>query len=103
MNYKDILDSHRDIIEAYVVVNLYEIYIGTQKIKIKIEKDLRNGQYSYSNSHHYHGSEQASPYASSRCVMLDSESEALGAAFNELTSFYNENDKKAIWVVNQSF
>ncbi|WMJ78469.1 MULTISPECIES: hypothetical protein [unclassified Sedimentibacter] len=103
MNYSEMLESYHNISEAYVVVNLYEIYIKAQKIKIKIERDLRSGKYSYSNSHHYHGSEQAAPYISSRCVMLDSESEALNAAFKELTSFYNENDEKAIWVVNECF
>lgn len=103
MEYNELLSKHSIIEEAYVVVSLFEVYIGTQKIKIKIKKDLNNGKFSYSNSHHYHGSEQASPYASSMCVMIDTELEALNSALRELISFYNPSDVNATWVESENF
>ncbi|MDQ4683054.1 hypothetical protein [Stenotrophomonas maltophilia group sp. RNC7] len=103
MNYSNLLKRFPEVNEVYILVNSFELYLGTQKIKIKIQQGIKNRKYSYSNSHHYHGSKQAGPYTSSRCVMIDSELEALHGAIEELTNFYDENDYNAKWIENEDF
>lgn len=103
MDYNEILSRFDVVGEAYVLVNVFEVYIGYQKIKIKILRDLRNGTYSYSNSHHYHGQTQVGPYMSSRCVMMETETEALNGAIDELTAFYNPTDSNARWIEAEEF
>ena len=103
MDYNEMLSRFDVVGEAYILVNIFEVYIGYQKIKIKILRDLRNGTYSYSNSHHYHGKKQAGPYMSSRCAMIKTEGEALSGAIDELTAFYNPADSNAKWIEVEEF
>ncbi|MBE6089847.1 MAG: hypothetical protein E7206_17800 [Clostridium beijerinckii] len=104
MDINEMFKDSRHVAEAYKVLEIYEVWIGTQKIKIKLSELIKgNGfKYWYSNSHHYHGSKQASAYISSRNGFNSTE-EALHGALRELTSFYDESDSNAIWEENNLF
>ena len=87
--------------EAYKIIAEYEAWVGFQKIKIKIKVDL-NGKYSYELSHHYHGSKQAGAYISS-INSFDNEQQALAGARKEMFSFYDPDDKNAVWEKSEDF
>lgn len=88
--------NDKEIIESYKFIEEFVIYVEHQKIGIKIKKD-NYGRYHHSCSHHYHGSEQAGPYITSRCI-ADSKKEAYINAHKELLSFYNASDDNKKWV-----
>ncbi len=88
--------------EVYRKVAEYYFYLGYQRLGIKIYETL-NHTYSYQLSHYYHGSKLAGPYISSISSGFSSLSEALYKAKNDIFSFYDPNDEKAVWKENESF
>lgn len=96
----DVLKDNK-ISEVYEVVGEWEVYVGMQKVKIKVLKD-ENDKYYYRTSHYYHGSEQADPYISS-VNRSDSLTEALLHAKSQITSFYNPDDPNARWIENEDY
>lgn len=88
--------SDKKTVQSYKFIEEFVVYIDTQRIGVKIEKD-EYGRYHHSCSHHYQGNEQAAPYVSSLCI-ADSKKEAYINAHRELLSFYNANDENKKWV-----
>ncbi|MBN2980134.1 hypothetical protein [Cohnella algarum] len=99
--YMELLEEYKQVIDVYEIVGEWEVWIGYQRVKIKVKKDKRGG-YVSSTSHFYHGSTQAGPYISSRNDGSTIE-EALRSAMSQLLSFYKTDDAKAEWVVNESY
>ena len=87
--------------EVYKVIEEFQLYIGHQKIGVKIKK-MNDGRYSHTCSHHYHGPEQATPYISSNCI-ASTKKEAYINAHSELYSFYREEHEGENWVKNKSY
>jgi hypothetical protein len=100
-NYLDLLTNNKHVSEVYEVVGEWEVWIGFQKVKIKIKRDI-NGKFVHETSHYYHGSEQAGAYISSingyETIEL-----ALQGAIKQLLMFYDPDDEKAKWVENDSY
>lgn len=95
------------VVEAYKLISEYHVWvehskIGSQKIGIKIFKDLK-GFYSYALSHHYQGSNQATPYVSSHIGGFQEEEGALEGEQREIFSFYDSDDSDASWVPSSSY
>lgn len=88
--------------EAYKLYSEYSIYVGNQKIGIKIVVDFE-GTYGYKLSHHYKGSQQFTEYVSSINYSFDDERQALVGAKSEIFSFYNPNDEDAKWILDDSY
>jgi hypothetical protein len=102
MTYETAIDYVKNKVDSiYKVVDVFEITLGEQTIKVKILNGF-NGIFYYRNSHWYHGPEQAGPYISS-INGFDTEGEALHAAVRELTFFYKPEHEGENWIVNQRF
>ncbi|MGG3012282.1 hypothetical protein [Brevibacillus sp. HD1.4A] len=101
MSFLSILNGSKYIEEAYEVIKEWEVYVGWQKVKIKVKLGPREKFY-YSTSHYYHGSQQAGPYMSSRNG-FDTIESALSHAKQQILSFYDPNDEKAKWKINEDY
>lgn len=93
--------NNKEISEIYQVIEEFEIWVGDQNIKIKISID-NYGRYHHRINYHYKGSQQASVYLSSICIG-DSKKEAYMNAYREIFGFYNPEDKKAKWILNEDY
>lgn len=99
--------NNQYVLEANKLVSEYLVYvdhsvIGPYEIGLKIFKNLK-GNYSYSLSHHYQGSNQAGPYISSRNDGFQNEEDALEGAKHEMFSFYDFEDPNAQWIKSSSY
>lgn len=101
MSYLKLFNS-RHIVETYEIIGEWEVWVGSQQIKVKVKKN-RDGKFFHSLSHHYWGSEQAGPYVSSITGPYETAEEAIQHAQREMLSFYNPSDEKAEWVKNDYF
>lgn len=101
MSFLSQLTESKHIEEAYEVIKEWEIYVGWQKIKIKVKQGPQNLYY-YATSHYYHGSKQAGPYISS-INGFDTIESALSHAKSQILSFYDPDDEKAQWKVNEDY
>jgi hypothetical protein len=99
--YMELLKTYTQVSEVTEVVGEWKIWIGGQKIKIKISRS-ENGSYIHVTSHFYHGSTQTEAYISSR-NSGDSIEETLHSAMNQLLSFYDPTDTNAIWKENEGY
>ncbi|REK54725.1 MAG: hypothetical protein C6W55_10355 [Thermobacillus sp.] len=97
----ELLQSYEEVIDVYEFVGEWEVWIGYQKVRIKVLKD-KNGGYVSSTSHYYHGSQQAGPYISSINGGKTVEA-AVREAMRQLLTFYRPDDENAKWVVNDSY
>ena len=98
---KEFLEVFKETSEAYKFIEEFQIYIGNQKIGIRI-REMNDGGYLHTCSHHYQGPEQAGPYNSSICI-ANTKKEAYGNAHRELYSFYNEAHEGDNWVKNDLY
>ena len=89
------------IVEAYEVIKEFEVFVGFQKIKIKIKLG-NDGKYYYATSHYYHGSRQAGPYTSSQNG-FDTIENAIYHAKRQILQFYDPNDESAVWKINDNY
>ncbi|GIN39034.1 hypothetical protein [Heyndrickxia oleronia] len=80
------------------LVNEYSLYVGDQKVGIKIYFDA-NGYYQMATSHFYKGEGKAGVYITS-AANFESEKEALRNAKNQLLMFY---DGKGEWRKNKYY
>lgn len=80
------------------LVNEYLLYVGNQKVGIKIYLES-NGYYQMKTSHYYKGKDKASAYITS-AANFSSEEEALRNAKNQLLSFY---DGEGEWKKNDDY
>jgi hypothetical protein len=99
--YMALLKAYTQVSEVTEVVGEWKLWIGQQKVKIKISRS-ENGSYIHVTSHFYHGSKQTGAYISSRNSGVSIE-ETLHSAMNQLLSFYDPNDTKAIWKENDNY
>lgn len=93
----DILSSEHTS-EIKRLVNEYSLYVGYQKVGIKIYLES-NGYYQMDTSHYYTGKDKAGAYITS-AANFSSEQEALRNAKNQLLSFY---DGEGEWRVNEDY
>lgn len=80
------------------LVNEYSLYVGYQKVGIKIYSES-NGYYQMDTSHYYRGKNKAGVYITSATTFF-SEEEALHNAKNQLLSFY---DGEGEWRANKDY
>jgi hypothetical protein len=99
--YMDLLKTYTQVSEVTEVVGEWKLWIGEQKVKIKISRS-ENGSYIHLTSHFYRGSKQTGAYISSFNSGVSIE-ETLHSAMNQLLSFYDPNDANAIWEENDSY
>jgi len=104
-------DRISEITVAFVKVAEYRFKHENLRINeppelgIKVYKDW-DGQFTYTLSHHYHGSSQSAPYMSSKTGGFNTLKEALEKAKNDLfpCGHYSASDTKADrWVKNPDF
>ncbi|OLN21719.1 hypothetical protein BTO30_13540 [Domibacillus antri] len=93
----NILSSER-ISEIKRLINEYSLYVGDQKIGIKIYLDS-DGYYQMETSHYYRGKDKAGVYITS-AANFESEDEALSNAKRQLLMF---NDGKGEWRKNEDY
>lgn len=80
------------------LVNEYSLYVGNQKVGIKIHIDAF-GYYQMKTSHFYRGKNKAGFYITS-AANFETEKEALRYANSQLLSFY---DGEGEWKDNDSY
>lgn len=90
--------TDENILEAKRLINEYSMFIGKQRVGIKIYIDA-DGYYQMRTSHYYQGKDKASAYTTSS-TSFESEREALSRAKNQLLSFY---DGQGRWHENESY
>lgn len=90
--------TNRHTSEIKRLVNEYSLYVGYQKVGIKIYIDA-DGYYQMKTSHFYRGKDKAGVYITS-AANFESEKEALRNAKNQLLSFY---DGEGEWKENDSY
>ena len=97
----ELLKRYSHVSRVSEVVGEWELCIGQQQLKIKINSDHK-GNFEHKTSHFYHGTDQSSPY------VLDNNGgrtieEALHSAMNQLLSLYDPSDEQAVWKNNSSY
>ena len=90
--------SSTHISEVKRLLNVYSMYVGNQRVGIKIYFDS-NGYYQMCTSHYYRGEDKAGVYIAS-AANFESEDEALSNAKRQLLSFYDGNGE---WKENDSY
>ncbi|MGE7623846.1 hypothetical protein ACQKMD_12505 [Viridibacillus sp. NPDC096237] len=100
MSYIDYLED-KAFKSVEEIISQFIVKIGDQKIKIRITKDA-HGYFHFVTSHYYQGSEQEGPFISS-IANFPSEIEAITGARRQIVSFYEPEDKNAVWIENESF
>lgn len=84
--------------EVKRLVNEYSLYVGDQRVGIKIYLDS-DGYYQMNTSHFYQGKDKAGAYITS-AANFKSEEEALSNAERQLLAFY---DGQGEWRKNESY
>lgn len=90
--------ADKNIYEVKRLVNEYSMFVGNQRIGIKVYFD-ENGFYQMETSHFYQGKNNAGAYITT-AVNFETEQEALKRAKNQLLAFY---DGQGIWHENEKY
>ena len=98
MNWDFEVLTDKDISEVKRLVNEYSIFVGDQRIGIKIYID-ENGLYQMKTSHFYQGKNNSGAYISTAAI-FETEQEALNRAKNQLLAFY---DGQGMWHENDDY
>lgn len=90
--------ADQNISEVRRIVNEYSMFVGNQRIGIKIYID-ENGFYQMKTSHFYQGKDNAGAYITT-AANFETEHDALNRAKNQLLAFY---DGQGMWHENENY